>query len=87
MALSTDVIFAALQKDPDALEQVLKYYERYVDSQSTESFLDEHGIRRTAINEDMKVTVQSKLIMALQKFDVERALTDSIKDQLQIHDD
>ena len=56
---------AAQAGDADAVEQVLRYYEGYINKLCTRTVYDENGCPHTCLDEDMKSRLENKLIRAI----------------------
>jgi hypothetical protein len=67
------VIKAATAGDVEAINQVLRHYEGYIIALSTKRLHDEDGRVYVAIDEDMRRTLETKLIVKIMQFDTTRA--------------
>ena len=56
---------AARSGDADAVEQVLRYYEGYINKLCTWTFYDNTGCPHTSLDEYMKSRLENKLIRAI----------------------
>ena len=56
---------AARAGDADAVEQVLRYYEGYINKLCTRTVYDESGCPRARLDEHMKSRLENKLIRAI----------------------
>ncbi len=56
---------AARSGDADAVEQVLRYYEGYINKLCTRTFYDDTGCPHTCLDEYMKSRLENKLIRAI----------------------
>ena len=56
---------AARSGDADAVEQVLRYYEGYINKLCTRTFYDDTGCPHTGLDEYMKSRLENKLIRAI----------------------
>lgn len=56
---------AARAGDTDAVEQVLRYYEGYINKLCTRTVYDESGCPHTCLDEHMKSRLENKLIRAI----------------------
>ena len=63
--LPMQVIEAARAGDADAVEQVLRYYEGYINKLCTRTVYDENGCPRACLDEYMKSRLENKLIRAI----------------------
>lgn len=66
--LNYDLICKAVNGDPKALDAILRYYDTYINSLVAYEAIDENGQIYTALDEDMKVRLQCKLIEAIKKW-------------------
>ena len=71
--LSFDVIKAAASGDVIAINQVLKRYEGYIIALSTKQLYDEWGKPYMVVDEEMRRTLETNLIVKIMQFDVNRA--------------
>ena len=63
--LSLTVSDAARAGDADAVEQVLRYYEGYINKLCTRTVYDESGCPRACLDEYMKNRLENKLIRTI----------------------
>ena len=63
--LPMPVIEAARAGDAGAVEQVLRYYEGYINKLCTRMVYDESGCPRACLDEYMKSRLENKLIRAI----------------------
>ena len=63
--LPMPVIEAARAGDAEAVEQVLRYYEGYINKLCTRTVYDESGCPRARLDEHMKSRLENKLIRAI----------------------
>ena len=70
--LGNKTIEAAASGDVDAINVVLKHYERYIVTLSTRRLYDEFGIPHLCLDEAMRRRLETKLITKLLKFDAKR---------------
>ncbi len=63
--LPVDVIEAARAGDSLALEQILRYYNRYVNKICTRTLYDKNGLPYIGVDEYMKHRLQAKLMEAI----------------------
>lgn len=66
--LSYALICAAVNGDPAAQNEILAYYEEYINTLSTVEELMEDGQVRRYIDEDIKAQIQMKLLEATLKW-------------------
>jgi hypothetical protein len=67
------VIAAAVAGNVDAIHKVLKHYEGYIATLSTQRLYDEYGRVYLIVDEDMRRTLETELIVKILKFDMTRA--------------
>ena len=65
-------IEAAASGDVDAINAVLKHYERYIAALATRTLYDENGNPHLCVDEEMKRRLETKLITKILSFDVQR---------------
>lgn len=63
--LPMPVIEAARAGDAGAVEQVLRYYEGYINKLCTRTVYDENGCPHACLDEYMKSRLENKLIRAI----------------------
>ena len=63
--LPMQVIEAARAGDAEAVEQVLRYYEGYINKLCTRTLYDEYGYPHECVDEHMKHLLEIKLIHAI----------------------
>ena len=63
--LPMQVIEAARAGDAEAVEQVLRYYEGYINKLCTRTVYDESGCPHACLDEYMKSRLENKLIRAI----------------------
>lgn len=66
--LTYDLICVAAHGDPKAQEQILNYYDEYINSLSTIEEETESGEKIRYVDEDIKAQIQMKLIEATRKW-------------------
>ena len=66
------VIEAAASGDVEAINKVLKHYEGYIIALSTKRLFDEDGNTHYFVDEDMRRTLETNLIVRIMQFDVDR---------------
>ena len=71
--LSFAVIERAAGGDVDAINKVLKHYEGYIIALSVKRLRDGDGRTYTVVDEEMRRTLETKLIVKLLRFDLKRA--------------
>jgi hypothetical protein len=67
------VIEAAASGNVDAINQVLNHYEGYIIALSTIRLYDECGNPHMAIDNELRRTLETKLIVKIMQFDTTRA--------------
>ena len=67
------IIEAAASGDIDAINDVLKRYENYIVALSTRRLLDEDGNPYVAVDDEMRRSLETNLIVRILRFDVNRA--------------
>lgn len=65
-------IEAAASGDVDAINAVLKHYERYIAALATRTLYDENGNPHLCVDEEMKRRLETKLITKILCFDVQK---------------
>ena len=71
--LPAQVIEAAAHGDVGAINKVLKHYEGYIIALSTRRLFDEDGYTHYFVDEEMRRTLETNLIVKILQFDVTRA--------------
>jgi len=71
--LPFSVIEAAVSGDVGAINKVLKHYEGYIIALSTRRLFDEDGYTHYFVDEEMRRTLETNLIVKILQFDVTRA--------------
>jgi hypothetical protein len=67
------IIRAAVGGDVAAILKVLKHYEGYIATLSTQRLYDEYGRVYVIVDEDMRKTLETELIVKILRFDMTRA--------------
>jgi hypothetical protein len=67
------VIEAAASGDVDAINKVLKHYEGYITVLSTRRMYDEDGNPHYVVDEEMRRTLETRLIVKVLQFDTRLA--------------
>lgn len=70
--LPFDVIEEAVTGDVDAINTVLRHYERYILTLSTRTLYDETGTPHLCVDEELKRRLETKLITKILDFKVDR---------------
>jgi hypothetical protein len=71
--LPFSVIEAAASGNVDAINTVLKHYERYIIALSTRRLYDEDGNPHYVVDNERRRTLETNLIVRVMQFDVHRA--------------
>jgi len=66
-------IETAAMGDVCAINQVLKHYEGYIIALSTKRLFDERGNPYMVVDNEMRRTLETRLIVKIMQFDVNRA--------------
>ena len=67
---SFQMIRAASNGDIEAINAVLKHYEGYIAALSMRTGYDAQGIPRTQVDEDLRQRLETKLIVAILRFEL-----------------
>ena len=67
------VIEAAAGGDVDAINRVVKHYERYIVALSTKRLLDEYGRVHYFVDSETRRVLETSLIVKILQFDASRA--------------
>jgi hypothetical protein len=65
-------IESAASGDVDAINAVLRHFERYLTVLSTRTLYDENGNSHLCVDEEMRRRLETKLITKILSFDVQR---------------
>ena len=68
--LPVSVILAASQGEIEAMNQVLKKYEKYINKLSTRTLCDKFGNPHICIDEEIRRRLQTRLIEAVLDFEI-----------------
>ena len=68
--LPFSTIETAASGDIDAINKVLKHYEGYIIALSTRPLFDEYGKQHFHVDEEMRRTLETKLILKILQFDM-----------------
>ena len=68
------IIKAAASGDVNAINEILKYYEGYIIVLSTRRLYDESGGIHYFVDEEIRRTLETKLITKILQFDVSKAI-------------
>lgn len=66
--ITYEVMVAATMGDPVAAEQVLRYFDGYIDRLCTHPFVDEGGRVTYGVDTARKTQLQGKLLAAMMRF-------------------
>ena len=66
--LTYDLIIKAVHGDKGALEDVLIYFDSYITALSTFYVVDKKGEKTRRVDLDVKAEIQTKFIIAIQKW-------------------
>lgn len=64
------VIAAAVQGDPDAVNQVIDHYSGYIAAMSVRKSYDQNGNVCFVVDEDIRRRLETKLTIAILSFDL-----------------
>ncbi|HBG5346127.1 TPA: helix-turn-helix domain-containing protein [Clostridioides difficile] len=64
------VILLAIHDDVDAINVILKHFERYIIRLTQKTLFDEHGNVYIHVEEEVKRMLETKLITAILRFDL-----------------
>lgn len=70
--LPFEIIEEAVTGDVDAINTVLRHYERYILTLSTRTLYDETGTPHLCVDEELKRRLETKLITKILDFKVDR---------------
>lgn len=70
--LPFSVIESAAGGDAEAISAVLKHYERYINTLATRDLYDESGVSHRYLDEELKRTIEIRLITQILKFEMIR---------------
>ena len=66
--ITYEVMVAATMGDPVAAEEVLKYFDGYIENLCTHPFIDETGRISYGVDTTRKTQLQGKLLTAMMRF-------------------
>lgn len=69
--IAFDVIKAAIAGDAVAINQIVDYFQPYINSRCRRKFIDESGQARYGIDEYMKRRMETKLITKILSFEIQ----------------
>ncbi len=67
--MNYEVMVKAVSGDPVAMEQVLSYFDGYIDQLCTHAFLEESGRVEYGVDTLRKTQLQGKLLAAMLRFE------------------
>lgn len=70
--LPFSTIEAAASGNVDAINAVLKHYERYIAALATRTLYDENGVPHLCVDEEMRRRLETKLITKILDFKVDK---------------
>jgi len=70
--LPYSTIEAAASGNVDAINAVLKHYERYIAALSARTLYDENGVPHLCVDEEMRRRLETKLITKILDFKVDK---------------
>ena len=70
--LPYSTIEAAASGNVDAINAVLKHYERYIAALSTRTLYDENGVPHLCVDEEMRRRLETKMITKILDFKVDK---------------
>lgn len=70
--LPYSTVEAAASGNVDAINAVLKHYERYIAALATRTLYDENGVPHLCVDEEMKRRMETKLITKILDFKVDK---------------
>lgn len=65
---------AAIRNDPVAQQAILDHFADYINAMSAVTLRGENGHSRTFLDEDIRIQIQSALLSAIMRFDLEGIL-------------
>ena len=68
--LPISVIRAASHGEIEAMNQILKRYEKYINKLSTRMLYDKHGNQYLCVDEEIRNRLQTKLIETVLEFEI-----------------
>ena len=66
-----EVIQAAIQGDADSINQIILYFQPYINSKCKRKFKDEFGTEQYVVDEYMKRRLETKLITKILDFEIQ----------------
>lgn len=70
--LAYSTVAAAVHGDAEAIQSVLKYYERYISTLATRTMFDAFGEPRICVDISLKHRLESKLLARIGAFDLSK---------------
>lgn len=68
--LTHDLIRRAVSGNAEAVEEILRFYDGYINTLATYEAIDESGEIHKVIDEDVKIQLQCRLIEGIKKWKV-----------------
>lgn len=68
--LPYEVIAAAVQGEPEAMQAVVQHYSGYIAALSMRTVYDRDGNPHTGVDEDLRCRLERKLILTILDFDL-----------------
>ncbi|MEA4897863.1 MAG: helix-turn-helix domain-containing protein [Christensenellaceae bacterium] len=65
---------AAIRNNPAAQQAILEHFSDYINTMSAVTLCGEDGRRRTYLDDDIRIQIQSALLSAILRFDLEGIL-------------
>lgn len=66
-----EIIQAAIQGDADSINQIISYFQPYINSKCKRKFKDEFGKEQYVVDEYMKRRLETKLITKILDFEIQ----------------
>lgn len=70
MPVAFNIVQAAIQGDADSINQVVSYFQPYINAKSRRKFINELGLAEHVTDEYMKRRVETKLITKILDFKI-----------------
>lgn len=71
MSVTFEMMQAAIQGDVDSINQVVSYFQPYINARSRRKFINEFGLTEHVTDEYMKRRVETKLITKILDFKIQ----------------
>lgn len=79
------ILRAAIRGDSVAQQAILAHFESYINALSTVTLYEEGGRSQTYLDEDIKISLQEKLIRSLEHFDLDGVLEKNYTEERNAH--